>query len=202
MIEKLNKSGVFYKARDSEKEEENECGDNSESRNYGGDPRKEFVYQRDMDNLKTIAKKNVQEDDEDDLNDSEEKRPYYCTPDYLDSFKGDKDDPIEVPEVSDEKFVTSLGTDEIASRGSVDCIGEDEVEEKGVGKRKRRRSNLIKSPYIPVIPTKRAKRSAKASEFYHIIFELKLLLIIELLTYYRHVLQNYSRMKSFKMNTM
>jgi hypothetical protein len=166
MIEKLNKSGVFYKAGDSEKEEENEYGDNSESRNYGGDPRKEWVYQRDMDNLKTPAKKNVQEDDEDDLNDSEEKRPYYCTPDYLDSFKGDKDDPIEVPEVSDEKSVTSLGTDEIASRGSVGSIEQDEVPEEVVGKRKRKVSNLVKSPYVPIILTKRAKRSAKASEFH------------------------------------
>ena len=141
----------------------------------------------------------MQEDDEHDINDSEEKTPYYCTPEYFDSFKGDEEDPIEVPEVSNEKSVTYLGTDEIASRGWVDCIGEDEIQEKGVGKRKRRRSNLIKSPYIPVIPT---KRSTKASEFYHIIFELKLLLIIELLTYYRHVLQNYSRKKSLKKNTM
>ena len=141
----------------------------------------------------------MQEDDEDDINDSEEKTPYYCTPEYLDSFKGDKEDPIEVPEVSDEKSVTSLGTDEIASRGSVDCIGEDEVQKEGVGKWKRRLSNLVKSPYIPVIPT---KPSAKASEFYHIIFELKLLLIIELLTYYRHVLQNYPRKNSLKKNTM
>ena len=82
MIEKLKKSGVFYKAGDIEKEEENEYGDNSESRNYGGDPRKEWVYHPAMDNFKTPAKKNVQEDDEDDINDSEEKRPYYCTPDY------------------------------------------------------------------------------------------------------------------------
>ena len=198
----MNKSAVFYKAGDSEKEEENEYGENSETRNYGGKPRKEFVYNPDMDNFKTPGKKNVQEDDEDDINDSEEKRPYYCTPEYFDSFKGDKEDPIEVPEVSDEKSVTSLGTDEIASRGSVDSIGEDEVHEEVVGKRKRKVSNLVKSPYVPVIPTKRAKRSAKASEFYHIVFELNLLLIIDLLTYYRHVLQNYSRKKSFKMNTM
>ena len=40
MIEKLNKSGIFYKAGDIEKEEENEYVDNSESRNYGRDPRK------------------------------------------------------------------------------------------------------------------------------------------------------------------
>ena len=91
-----------------------------------------------MDNFKTPGKKNVQEDDEDAINDSEEKTPCYCTPEYWDSFKGDKEDPIEVPEVSDEKSVTSLGTDEITSRGSVDCIGEDEVQEKGVWKRKRR----------------------------------------------------------------
>ena len=155
-----------------------------------------------MDNFKTPGKKNVQEDDEDDINDSEEKRPYYCTPKYWDSFKGDKEDPIKVPEVSDEKSITSLGTDEITSRGSVDCIGEDEVQKEGVGKRKWRLSNLVKSPYIPVIPTKHAKRSAKANEFNHIVFELNLLLIIDLLTYYRHVLQNYTRKKSFKMNTM
>jgi hypothetical protein len=166
VIKKLNKSGVFYKAGDIEKEEENDYDDNSESRNYGGDPRKEWVYHPDMDNLKTPAKKNVQEDDEDVFNDSEEKRPYYCTPEYWDSFKGDKDDPIEVPEVSDEKSVTSLATDEIASRGSVDSIGEDEVPEEVVGKRKRKVSNLVKSPYVVTKPTKRAKRSAKASEFY------------------------------------
>ena len=78
----MNKSAVFYKAGDSEKEEENEYGENSESRNYGGKPRKEFVYNLDVDNFETPGKKNVQEDDEDDINDSEEKRPYYCTPDY------------------------------------------------------------------------------------------------------------------------
>nr|XP_045084072.1 uncharacterized protein LOC109787629 [Aegilops tauschii subsp. strangulata] len=165
VIEKLNKSVVFYKAGDIEKEEENEYGENSETRNYGGKPRKEFVYNPDMDNFKTPGKKNVQEDDEDDINDSEEKRPYHCTPEYFDSFKGDKEDPIEVPKVSDEKSVTSLGTDEIAARGSVDSIGEDEVHEEVVGKRKRKVSNLVKSPYVPVIPTKRAKRSAKAKVF-------------------------------------
>ena len=82
----MNKSVVFYKAGDIEKEEENEYGENSESRNYGGKPRKEFVYNPDVDNFKTPGKKNVQEDDEDDINDSEEKRPYYCTPEYWDSF--------------------------------------------------------------------------------------------------------------------
>ncbi|XP_073355287.1 uncharacterized protein [Aegilops tauschii subsp. strangulata] len=148
VIEKLNKSVVFYKAGDIEKEEENEYGENSETRNYGGKPRKEFVYNPDMDNFKTPGKKNVQEDDEDDINDSEEKRPYYCTPEYWDSFKGDKEDPIEVPEVSDEKSVTSLGTDEMASRGSVDSIGEDEA-----------------------IPTKRAKRSTKAKLFEKEVFQ-------------------------------
>lgn len=198
----MNKRVVFYKAGDIEKEEKNEYGENSESRNYGGKPHKEFVYNPDVDNFKTPGKKNVQEDDEDDINDSEEKRPYYCTPKYWDSFKGNKEDPIEDPEICDEKSVTSLGTDEIASRGSVDCIGEDEVQGEVVGKRKQKVPNLIKSPYIPVIPTKRAKRSAKASEFYHIVFDLNLLLIIDLLTYYRHVLQNSSRKKSFKMNTM
>ncbi|XBH96919.1 hypothetical protein VPH35_087220 [Triticum aestivum] len=171
VIGKLNKSAVFYKAGDSEKEEENEYGENSESRNYGGKPCKEFVYNPDVDNFETPGKKNVQEDDEDDINDSEEKTPYYCTSEYFDSFKDDEEDPIEVPEVSDEKSITSLGTDEIASRGSVDCIGEDEVEEKGVGKRKRTRSNLIKSPYIPVIPTKHAKCSAKAKLFEKEVFE-------------------------------
>ena len=39
----MNKSAVFYKAGDIEKEEENEYGENSESRNYDGKPRKEFV---------------------------------------------------------------------------------------------------------------------------------------------------------------
>ncbi|XBI30937.1 hypothetical protein VPH35_054577 [Triticum aestivum] len=171
VIEKLNKSAIFYKAGDIEKEEENEYGDNSETRNYGGEPRKEWVYHPDVDNFKTPAKKNVQEDDEDDLNDSEEKRPYYCTPEYWDSFKGDKEDPIEVPEVCNEKSITSLGTDEIASRGSVGSIREDEVPEEVVGKRKCKVSNLMKSPYVQAIPTKRAKRSAKAKLFEKEVFQ-------------------------------
>ena len=69
----MNKSVVFCKAGDIEKEEENEYGENSESRNYDGSSRKEFVYNPDMDNFKTPGKKNVQEDDEADLNDSEKR---------------------------------------------------------------------------------------------------------------------------------
>ena len=138
----MNKSVVFYKAGDIEKEEENEYGENSESRNYGGKPRKEFVYNPDVDNFETPGKKNVQEDDEDDINDSEEKTPYYCTPEYWDSFKGDKEDPIEVPEVSDEKSVTSLGTDEIASRGSVGSIEQDEIPRRLLGNESARYQTL------------------------------------------------------------
>ena len=44
---------------------------------------------------------------------------------------------------------------------------ENEVPEEVVGKRKCKVSNLVKSPYVVTKPTKRAKRSAKASEFFN-----------------------------------
>ena len=165
MIEKLNKTGVFYKPGTTEEEEDNLYGDNGESANVGGLPRKEFVYQKeDSDELRTPKKMNVQKDDDGVGTNSRGKTPYYCTPEYFDSFKGDSDDPIQVPtDVSDQKSDTSLGTDEIASHASEGSNGVQEVVEEVPGKRKRRVSKVMKSPFV-VQKTKRTKRAAKGSK--------------------------------------
>ncbi|KAE8785412.1 hypothetical protein D1007_40901 [Hordeum vulgare] len=97
--------------------------------------------------------------------DDEGKVPYYCTLEYLNSFKGDWSDPVEVPEVSDEKAVMSLDTNEISSHGSGHYNEVDEQVEKGIGKRKRTASRAIKSPFVVVKPIKRAKRSTKTKLF-------------------------------------
>ncbi|KAE8821886.1 hypothetical protein D1007_00079 [Hordeum vulgare] len=76
---------------------------------------------------------------------------------------GDWSDPIEVPDVSHEKAVTSLDTNEISSHESGHYNGVDEQVEKGIGKRKRTASRAIKSPFVVVKPIKRAKLSAKAN---------------------------------------
>ncbi|KAE8800695.1 hypothetical protein D1007_23694 [Hordeum vulgare] len=83
----------------------------------------------------------------------------------LSNFKGDWSDPIKVSEVSDEKAVMSLDTNEISSHESGHYNGVDEQVEKGIGKRKRTASRAIKSPFVVVKPIKRAKRSAKAKLF-------------------------------------
>ena len=75
------------------------------------------------------------------------------------------DDPVQVPEVSDEKAATSLETDEIASHASVGSQGVQEEVEEVTGRRKRRGSQHVKSPYVVPKPNKRAKRSAKRSKF-------------------------------------
>ncbi|KAE8771892.1 hypothetical protein D1007_56195 [Hordeum vulgare] len=141
MIEKMNKTGVFYRTGNMEEEEENLYGDINESTNDGAFGHKEFVYQSDKDNYRTPSQE------------------------YLNSFKGDWSDPIEVPEVSHEKAVTSLDTNEISSHESGHYNGVDEQVEKGIGKRKRTASRAIKSPFVVVKPIKRAKRSAKAKLF-------------------------------------
>ncbi|KAE8781631.1 hypothetical protein D1007_45156 [Hordeum vulgare] len=144
-----------------EEEEENLYGDINESTNDGAFGHKEFVYQSDKDNYRTPSQGKVNKQKDDD----EGKVPYYYTPEYLNSFKGDWSDPIEVPEVSDEKAVTSLVTNEISSHQSGHYNGVDEQVEKGIGKRKRTASRAIKSPFVVVKPIKRAKRSAKAKLF-------------------------------------
>ncbi|KAE8787282.1 hypothetical protein D1007_38768 [Hordeum vulgare] len=161
MIEKMNKTGVFYRTGNMEEEEENLYDDINESTNDGAFGHKEFVYQSDKDNYRTPSqgKSNKQKDDD------EGNVPYYCTPEYLNSFKGDWSDPIEVPEVSHEKAVTSLDTNEISSHESGHYNGVDEQVEKGVGKRKRTASRAIKSSFVVVKPIKRAKLSAKAKLF-------------------------------------
>ncbi|KAI4984519.1 hypothetical protein ZWY2020_017149 [Hordeum vulgare] len=147
MIEKMNKTGVFYRTGNMEEEEENLYGDINESTNDGAFGHKEFVYQSDKDNYRTPSqgKINKQKDD------NEGKVPYYCTLEYLNSFK-------------DEKAVTSLDTNEISSHESGHYNGVDEQVEKGIGKRKRTASRAIKSPFVVVKPIKRAKRSAKATD--------------------------------------
>ena len=109
---------------------------------------------------------NLQKDDDGVDVTSRGNTPFYCTPEYWDSFKGDMDDPIQVPEVSDEKAATSLGTDEIASHASLGSQGVQEEVEEVTGRRKRKGSQHVKSPYVVPKPNKRAKRSAKGSKFF------------------------------------
>ncbi|KAE8806780.1 hypothetical protein D1007_16865 [Hordeum vulgare] len=161
MIEKMNKTGVFYRTGNMEEEEENLYGDINESTNDGAFGHKEFVYQSHKDDYRTPSQGKINKQKDDD----EGKVPYYCTPEYLNSFKGDWSDPIEVPEVSDEKTVTSLDTNEISSHRSGHYNGVDEQVEKGLGKRKRTASRAVKSSSVVVKHIKRAKRSAKAKLF-------------------------------------
>ncbi|KAI4971825.1 hypothetical protein ZWY2020_002739 [Hordeum vulgare] len=142
-------------------EEENLYGDINESTNDGAFGHKEFVYQSDKDNYRTPSQGKINKQKDND----EGNVPYYGTSEYLNSFKGDWSDPIEVPEVSHEKAVTSLDRNEISSHESGHCNGVDEQVEKGIGKRKRTASRAIKSHFVVVKPIKRAKRSAKAKLF-------------------------------------
>ncbi|KAI4978141.1 hypothetical protein ZWY2020_014695 [Hordeum vulgare] len=160
MIEKMNKTGVLYRTGNMEEKEENLYGDINESTNDGAFGHKEFVYQSDKDNYRTPSQGKINKQKDDD----EGNVPYYCTPEYLNSFKGDWSDPIEVPEVSHEKAVTSLDTNEISSHESGHYSGVDEQVEKGIGKRKRTASRAIKSPFVVVKPIKHAKLSAKVNK--------------------------------------
>ncbi|KAI4996038.1 hypothetical protein ZWY2020_041136 [Hordeum vulgare] len=161
MIEKMNKTGVFYRTGNMEEEEDNLYDDINESTNDGAFGHQEFVYQSDKDNYRTPSQGVINKQKDDD----EGNVPYYCIPEYLNSFKDDWSDPIEVPEVSHEKAVTSLDTNEILSHESGHYNGVDEQVEKGIGKRKRTASRAIKSPFVVVKPIKRAKLSAKAKLF-------------------------------------
>ncbi|XBJ12039.1 hypothetical protein VPH35_016638 [Triticum aestivum] len=190
MIEKLNKTGVLYKPGNLEEEEENLYGGINESGNDGEFPEKEFVYQKDdSDQFRmleicprgnnkmkilnycyvpqhcTPSKMNLQKDDDGVDVTSRGNTPFYCTPEYMDSFKGDMDDPIEIPEVSDEKAASSLGTDDTASHASLGSQGVEEEAEEVTGRRKRKGSQHVKSPYVVPKPNKRAKRSAKGKLF-------------------------------------
>ncbi|KAE8772820.1 hypothetical protein D1007_55124 [Hordeum vulgare] len=167
MIEKMNKSGVFYRTGNMEEEEENLYADINESTNDGAFRDKEFVYHSDMDDYRTPShgKMHKQKDDDGGHENCHVKVPYYCTHEYLDSFKGDRSDPIKVPDVSDEKAVTYLETNEISSHGSGHYNGVYEQVEKGLGKHKRTASRAVKSPFVVVKPIKRAKHSAKAKLF-------------------------------------
>ncbi|KAE8797445.1 hypothetical protein D1007_27428 [Hordeum vulgare] len=150
-----------------EEKEENLYGDINESTNDGVFRDKEFVYHSDMDDYRTPShgKMNKQKDDDRGHENSHAKVPYYCTPEYVDSFKGDRSDPIKVPDISDEKAVTSLETNEISSQGSGHSNGVDEQVEKVLGKRKRTAPKAVKSPFVVVKPIKHAKRSVKAILF-------------------------------------
>ncbi|KAE8817861.1 hypothetical protein D1007_04484 [Hordeum vulgare] len=161
MIEKMNKTGVFYRTGNMEEEEDNLYDDINESTNDGAFGHQEFVYQSNKDNYRTPSQGVINKQKDDD----EGNVPYYCIPEYLNSFKDDWSDPIEVPEVSHEKAVTSLDTNEILSHESGHYNGVDEQVEKGIGKRKRTASRAIKSPFVVVKPIKRAKLSAKAKLF-------------------------------------
>ncbi|KAE8793934.1 hypothetical protein D1007_31372 [Hordeum vulgare] len=167
MIEKMNKTGVFYRTGNMEEEEENLYDDINESTHDSAFRDKEFVYHSDMDDYRSPFHRKMSKQKDDDGGDvnSHGKAPYYCTPEYLGSFKGDKNDPIKVPDVSDEKAVTSLETNEISSHGSGHSNGVDEQVEEVLGKRKNNASKAVKSPFVVVKPIKNAKRSAKAKLF-------------------------------------
>ena len=93
MIDKLNKTGVFYKRGNLEEEEQNLYGGINESENDGEFPEKEFVYQKDdSDQFRTPSKMNLQNDDDGVDVTSHGNTPFYYTPEYMDSFKGDMDD--------------------------------------------------------------------------------------------------------------
>ncbi|KAE8818998.1 hypothetical protein D1007_03203 [Hordeum vulgare] len=140
-----------------EEEEENLYGDI----NDGVFGHKQFVYQSNKDDYRTPSQGKINKQNDDDGG----KVPYYCTPEYLNSFKGDWNDPIKVLEVSDEKAVTDLDTNEISSHGSGHYNGVDEQVEKGLGERKRTASRAVKCPFVVVKSIKRAKRYAKAKLF-------------------------------------
>ena len=87
MVEKLNKTCVFYKPSNLEEDEENLYGGINESSNDGGLPKKEFVYQKDdSDRFRTPSKMNLQKDDNGVDVTSRENTPFYCTPEYWDSW--------------------------------------------------------------------------------------------------------------------
>ncbi|KAE8801762.1 hypothetical protein D1007_22555 [Hordeum vulgare] len=68
MIEKMNKTGVFYRTGNMEEEEENIYDDINESTNDGAFGHKEFFYQSDKDNYRTPSqgKINKQKDNDED----------------------------------------------------------------------------------------------------------------------------------------
>ena len=87
MIEKLNKTGVSYKPSNLEEDEENLYGGINESSNDVRRPQKEFVYQKDdSDRFRTPSKMNLQKDDNGVDVTSRENTPFYCTPEYWDSW--------------------------------------------------------------------------------------------------------------------
>ncbi|KAE8814300.1 hypothetical protein D1007_08364 [Hordeum vulgare] len=69
MIEKMNKTGVFYRTGNMKEEEENLYDDINESTNDGAFVHKEFVYQSDKDNYGTPSqgKINKQKDDDEEF---------------------------------------------------------------------------------------------------------------------------------------
>jgi hypothetical protein len=171
LLEKMNKTGVRYKPGTMAEEEENLFGQNSESRYENKYPDKEFPY----DDIHTPNGPNGSGNY--DLN-SEGGDSFKLSTGHLSSYKGDKDDPIDVPEQSEKREASSLRTDEIeATRWEVEPNEQEvsqgmsddnsEIEEKKEvipGKRKRTVSKYQKSPYVKKTPKKRAKHSAKASK--------------------------------------
>jgi hypothetical protein len=172
MIAKMNQTGVSYKPGNMEGEEENLFGEHSESRFEDKFPQKEFPY----DDVHTPD--GPKGDENDDFN-SQGGTSYKCTPGHLSSFKGDKDDPIDLPEESEKNEPSSLRTDEIASSKrwraqaneqelsqgmSDDCSVIEEKKEVILGKRRRTMSKYQKSPFVQNKPKKRAKRCTKASK--------------------------------------
>ena len=167
----MNKTGVRYKPGTMAEEEENLFGQNSESRYENKYPKKEFQY----DDKHTPNGRNGS--GHYDL-DSEEGDSFKFSTGHLSSFKGEKQDPIDVPEQSEKKEASSLKTNEIeATRWQVQqneqevsqavSDGNSKIEERKEvipAKRKRCASKYTKSPYVKKTSRKRAKRSAKTSK--------------------------------------
>ncbi|XP_073355444.1 uncharacterized protein [Aegilops tauschii subsp. strangulata] len=150
-------------------EEENLYGQNSESKYENKYPNKEFQY----DDIHTPNGQNGSGNY--DL-DSEGGDSFKLSTGHLSSYKGEKDDPIDVLEQSEKREASYLKTDEIeVTRWEVETNEQEvsqgmsddnsEIEDKKeviLGKRRRTVSKYQKSPYVKKTPKKRAKRSAKA----------------------------------------
>ncbi|XP_073355442.1 uncharacterized protein [Aegilops tauschii subsp. strangulata] len=169
LLEKMNKTGVRYKSGTIAQEEENLYGQNSESKYENKYPNKEFQY----DDIHTPNGQNGSGNY--DL-DSEGGDSFKLSTGHLSSYKGEKDDPIDVLEQSEKREASYLKTDEIeVTRWEVETNEQEvsqgmsddnsEIEDKKeviLGKRRRTVSKYQKSPYVKKTPKKRAKRSAKA----------------------------------------
>ena len=107
MLQKMNQTGVWYKPGTMAEEEVNIFGEISEFRFQNKYPHKEFPY----DEIHTPdgPKGSANYDFHSQGGDS-----FKLTTGHLSSYKGGKDDPINVPEQSERNEASSRKTEEIA----------------------------------------------------------------------------------------